>query len=151
MNKLNRFFEIEENASTVRREVIGGLTTFATMSYIVFVQPTIMSIAGMPFGSALLATCLASAVGCFLMGFIARYPFALAPGMGANFFFAFAVCGTMGFSWQAGLSMGFIAGLLFLFLSLFGARERLMEILPECLKNSIGSAIGMFIAFIGLQ
>ncbi|MCH7910270.1 MAG: NCS2 family permease [Candidatus Hydrogenedentes bacterium] len=151
MNKLNRFFEIEENASTVRREVIGGLTTFATMSYIVFVQPTIMSIAGMPFGSALLATCLASAVGCFLMGFIARYPFALAPGMGANFFFAFAVCGTMGFSWQAGLAMVFIAGLLFLFLSLFGARERLMDILPECLKNSIGPAIGMFIAFIGFQ
>lgn len=151
MSALARYFEIEKHGSSIRLEVLGGLTTFATMSYIVFVQPTIMSIAGMPFGSAMLATCFASALGCFLMGLVARYPFALAPGMGANFFFAFAVCGTMGFSWQAGLAMVFVSGLIFLSLSLFGFREKLMVILPECLKNSIGPGIGFFIAFIGLQ
>lgn len=151
MDRIKRYFAIDALGSTVSREVLGGLTTFATMSYIVFVQPTIMRIAGMPFGSALLATCLASAVGCFLMGLVARYPFALAPGMGANFLFAFTVCGAMGFSWQSALAMVFIAGALFLFLAVFGVREKLMAVLPECLKNSIGPAIGLFIAFIGLQ
>lgn len=121
------------------------------MSYIVFVQPTVMAIAGMPFGAVLLATCVASAVACFVMGFVARYPFALAPGMGVNFLFAITVCGTMGFSWQAGLAIVFIAGLIFLALSLVGFREKVMAILPDCLANSIGPAIGMFIAFIGFQ
>lgn len=126
------------------------------MSYIVFVQPTVLSAAGMPFGSVLLATCIASAVSCFIMGLTANYPFALAPGMGENFLFAFTVCGAvalggMGFSWQAGLAIVLIAGVLFLLLSLFGAREKLIEVLPDCLKNAIGPAIGFFIAFVGLQ
>ncbi|MFO7974340.1 MAG: NCS2 family permease [Candidatus Hydrogenedentota bacterium] len=151
MNVIDRFFGIHESGSTLQREVLGGLTTFATMSYIVFVQPTVLQIGGMPGGSVLLATCLASAVACLLMGFVARYPFALAPGMGENFFFSFTIVIAMGFSWQAGLAIVFIAGLLFLLLSLFGARERLMKILPDCLKNSIGPGIGMFIAFVGMQ
>ena len=151
MNAIDRFFDIRESGSTVQREILGGLTTFATMSYIVFVQPTVLQIAGMPGGSVLLATCLASAAACLLMGLVARYPFALAPGMGENFFFSFTVVITMGFSWQAGLAIVFIAGLLFLLLSLFSTRERLMRILPECLKNSIGPGIGLFIAFIGMQ
>lgn len=151
MNAIDRFFGIRESGSTVQREVIGGLTTFATMSYIVFVQPTVLQIAGMPGGSVLLATCLSSAVACLLMGFVARYPFALAPGMGENFFFSFTIVLTMGFSWQAGLAIVFIAGLLFLVLSLFGTRERLMRVLPDCLKNSIGPGIGLFIAFVGMQ
>ncbi len=134
---------------------MGGVTTFATMSYIVFVQPTVLAACGMPFGSVLVATCLSSAVACLLMGLVARYPFALAPGMGENFFFAFTVCstfpGAMGFSWQAGLTIVLISGVLFLFLSLFGVREKLLDVLPECLKNAIGPAIGLFIAFIGLQ
>lgn len=148
---MHDYFEITARGSTVRTEILGGLTTFATMSYIVFVQPTVMSFAGMPFGSALLATCLSSAFACFLMGALARYPFALAPGMGANFFFAFAVCGTMGFDWQAALTLVLIAGIIFLALSTIRARERFMEVLPDCLKYSIGPAIGLFIAFIGLQ
>jgi AGZA family xanthine/uracil permease-like MFS transporter len=153
---LDRFFGIQEAGSTVRREIIGGITTFATMSYIVFVQPTVLSAAGMPFGSVLLATCIASALACFLMGLLANYPVALAPGMGENFLFAFTVCGAvalggMGFSWQAGLAIVLIEGLLFVLLSLFGAREKLIGVLPDCLKNAIGPAIGFFIAFVGLQ
>ena len=148
---MNDYFEISARGSNVRTEVLGGLTSFATMSYIVFVQPTVMSFAGMPFGSALLATFFSSALSFFLMGTLALYPFALAPGMVANFFFAFAVCGSMGFEWQAGLALVFIAGLIFLALSTVRARERFMEVLPDCLKYSIGPAIGLFIAFIGLQ
>jgi len=153
---IDRFFGIHEAGSTVRREIVGGLTTFATMSYIVFVQPTVLSAAGMPFGSVLVATCLSAAVACMLMGFLARYPFALAPGMGENFLFAFTICGTaamggMGFSWQAGLTIVLISGLIFLVLSLLGVREKLLNILPDCLKNAIGPAIGLFIAFVGLQ
>lgn len=152
---VDSYFGIGDSGSTVGREVIGGLTTFATMSYIIFVQPAVLSAAGMPAGSVLVATCAASALSCFLMGFVARYPFALAPGMGENFLFAFTICsaaaGGMGFSWQAGLAIVFIAGLLFLVLSLFGVRQKLLEVLPDCLKNSIGPAIGMFIAFVGFQ
>ncbi|MBN2310652.1 MAG: NCS2 family permease, partial [Candidatus Hydrogenedentes bacterium] len=156
MEGVKRFFGVEEAGSTVSREVVGGLTTFATMSYIVFVQPTVLAACGMPFGSVLLATCLSSAAACILMGVVAKYPFALAPGMGENFLFAFTVCGTaamggMGFSWQAGLAIVLISGAIFLVLSLFGAREKLLDVLPDCLKNAIGPAIGMFIAFIGLQ
>lgn len=155
MRALDSYFDISRNGSTIRREVLGGLTTFATMSYIIFVQPTVLSAAGMPFGSVLLATCLASAVGCFLMGLLARYPFAQAPGMGENFFFAFTVCSTfaggMGFSWQAGLSIVFISGLLFMLLSLFGVREQVLRVMPDCLKNTIGPAIGFFITFVGMQ
>jgi len=155
MERLDQFFGIRASGSTIRREVVGGLTTFATMSYIVFVQPTVLAACGMPFGSVLVATCVSAAFACVLMGLLAKYPFALAPGMGENFFFAFMVCGTfpgaMGFSWQAGLTIVFISGLVFLVLSLFGTRERLLNVLPDCLKNAIGPAIGFFIAFVGLQ
>ena len=151
MSAIDRFFGVRESRSTVQRELLGGLTTFATMSYIVFVQPAVLQVAGMPGGSVLLATCLSSAASCVLMGLLARYPFALAHGMGENFFFSFTVVLTMGFSWQAGLAIVFIAGVLFLLLSLFSARERLMRVLPECLKNAIGPGIGLFIAFIGMQ
>ena len=151
MDALDRHFGISASGSSIRQEIIGGVTTFATMSYIVFVQPTVLSAAGMPFGGVLLATCMAAAIGCFLMGALARYPFSLAPGMGENFFFAFVVCGTMGFSWQNGLGITFIAGALFLLLSLFGVREKVMDVLPDGLKNAIGPAIGIFIAFVGMQ
>jgi AGZA family xanthine/uracil permease-like MFS transporter len=153
---LDRYFGITEAGSTFRREVVGGVTTFATMSYIIFVQPTILSMAGMPFGSVLLATCLSTAVASILMGVLARYPIGVAPGMGENFLFAFTICGTaamggMGFSWRAGLAIVFVAGLLFLLLSLFNARAHFVRILPDCLKNAIGPAIGLFIAFVGFQ
>ncbi len=155
MSALDRYFGITESGSSVRREIIGGLTTFATMSYIIFVQPTVLSMAGMDFGSVFMATCLSSAFACVLMGVLARYPFALAPGMGENFLFAFTVCSTlpggMGFSWRAGLMIVFISGILFMLLSIFRTREMILEVLPPCLTNSIGPAIGMFIGFIGLQ
>jgi len=151
MGMLNRYFKIEEAGSTVQRELLGGATTFATMSYIIFVQPTVLVMAGMDFGSVLLATCISSAMGCFLMGFLANYPFALAPGMGENFLFSFTICLGMGFSWQAGLTIVLLSGLIFVFLSLFRFREKVLDVFPACLKNAIGPAIGLFIAFIGLQ
>ncbi|HOS02795.1 MAG TPA: NCS2 family permease [Candidatus Hydrogenedentes bacterium] len=153
--RLDAFFNIRASGSTVRREIGGGLTTFATMSYIVFVQPTVLSTTGMDFGSVLIATCLASAIACVMMGLLARYPFALAPGMGENFLFAFVLCSTfaggMGFSWQAGLMIVLIAAVLFMLLSVFRTREKILQIIPDCLKNAIGPAIGLFIAFVGLQ
>jgi len=155
LRTVDHYFGITASGSNVRREVMGGLTTFATMSYIVFVQPTVLSMAGMDFGSVLMATCLSSAFACVLMGVLAKYPFALAPGMGENFLFAFTVCSTfpggMGFSWQAGLTIVFISGILFMLLSIFRTREMILAVLPQCLTNSIGPAIGLFIGFIGLQ
>lgn len=155
MSFLDRYFGITEAQSTVRREITGGITTFATMSYIVFVQPTVLSMAGMDFGSVLMATCLSAAFASILMGVFAKLPVALAPGMGENFLFAFTVCstfpGAMGFSWQAGLTIVLISGLIFVAISMGRLREKVMEVLPACLTNSIGPAIGMFIGFIGLQ
>lgn len=146
-----QFFGIAAAGSSIRREVVGGLTTFATMSYIIFVQPTVLAMAGMNFGSVLLATCISSAIACFLMGFLANYPFALAPGMGENFLFSFTICRAMGFSWQAALTIVFVSGVIFVCLSLFKIREKVLDVFPACLKNAIGPAIGLFIAFVGLQ
>lgn len=148
---LEKIFQLKENDTNVRREVIGGITTFCTMSYIVFVQPAILSIAGMDYGSVVLATCISSAIACFLMAFFANYPIALAPGMGENFLFTFTLCLGMGFSWQSSLAIVFIAGVLFVLLSLFKTREKIIEIFPDCLKNAIPAAIGMLITFVGLQ
>lgn len=156
MKFLDRYFAIAENGSTVRTEILGGLTTFATMCYIVFVQPTVLQAAGMPFGGVLIGTCVAAAFGSILMGLLARYPIALAPGMGQNFLFAFTICGPaeyggMGFSWQAGLAIVFIAGLLFVALAAFRTREKILAVMPDCLKHALGPAIGLFIAYVGLQ
>jgi len=151
MGMLNNYFKVEESGSTVRREILGGATTFATMSYIIFVQPTVLAMAGMDFGSVLLATCLASAVGCFFMGLLSNYPFALAPGMGQNFLFSFTICLAMGFSWRAGLAIVLCSGIIFTALSLLGFREKVLDVFPSCLKNAVGPAIGLLIAFIGLQ
>ena len=151
MHVLDRYFGISAAGSTPRREVVGGLTTFATMSYIIFVQPTVLAMAGMDFGAVLLATCVSSAFACAVMGLVGRFPFALAPGMGENFLFTFAIVLGMGFRWQAGLAIVFISGVLFLLLSLFRTREKIINVLPDTLKNAIGPAIGLFIAFVGLQ
>lgn len=148
---LEKIFKLSENQTTIRREVIGGITTFSTMSYIIFVQPSILSLAGMDFGSVLLATCISSAIATFLMAIFSNYPFALAPGMGENFLFTFTICLTMGFSWQSALAIVLISGILFVILSLFKFREKVIEIFPDCLKNAIPGAIGLLIAFVGLQ
>ena len=154
--RINDWFGIDDNRSTFRREIIGGLTTFATMSYIIFVQPTVLASIGMPFASVYVATCLSAAIASILMGLVARYPIALAPAMGENFLFAFTVCGApalggMGFSWQTGLAIVFLSGVIFVALSLMKFRERIIGVLPGCLKNAIGPGIGFFIAFVGLQ
>lgn len=148
---LNRYFKLGENKTTIRVEMVGGVTTFMTMSYIIFVQPAILSAAGMDKGAVMVATCLASAIATFLMGLLARYPIALAPGMGHNVFFAIIVCGIMGYSWQVALGAVFVSGSIFLILSLVGVWKSLVAAVPDSLKHSIAVGIGILIAFIGLQ
>jgi AGZA family xanthine/uracil permease-like MFS transporter len=143
------------SGSVVRREVLAGLTTFSTLSYILFVQPVVLSMAGMDPGAVLGATCVASAAACFLMGLWARLPVALAPGMGSNFFFSFTLCGTaaggLGLTWQQGLAAVFVAGVLFLVLGLVRFRETVLEAIPQNLRSGIGAGIGLLIAMVGLE
>ena len=148
---LNRTFKLEENKTTVRIEMVGGATTFMTMSYIIFVQPAVMAIAGMDKGAVMFATCISSAVATLLMGLLAKYPIALAPAMGHNIFFAVIVCGTMGYSWQIALGAVFISGVIFLILSALKVWGSLVAAVPDCLKHSIAVGIGLFIALIGLE
>ncbi|MGB4705338.1 MAG: NCS2 family permease [Candidatus Saccharicenans sp.] len=148
---LDRCFKLQENQTTVRREVLGGLTTFMTMSYIIFVQPAILGQAGMDKGAVMVATCLASALATLLTGLLANYPVAQAPAMGHNVFFAVTVCGLMGYSWQVALGANFISGLIFLILALLGVAGKLVEIIPDSLKNAIAAGIGLLIALIGLE
>ncbi len=148
---LNRFFRLEENQTTVRVEMLGGVTTFMTMSYIIFFQPAVLSAAGMDWGAVMVATCLSAALATLLMGLLARYPIALAPAVGHNVFFAVVVCGTMGYSWQVALGAVFISGSVFILLSLLGAWDRLVAGVPDSLKHAIAVGIGLLIAFVGLQ
>lgn len=148
---LNRFFKLEENKTSVRTEFVGGLTTFMTMSYIIFVQPAILSTAGMDKGAVMFATCVSSALATLLMGLLAKYPIALAPAMGHNVFFAVIVCGTMGYSWQVALGAVFISGSLFIVLSILGVWSSLVASVPDSLKYSIAVGIGLLIALIGLE
>ncbi len=151
MHMLQRLFKLKESQTDVKTEVMAGVTTFMTLSYIVFVQPTVLSACGMDFGAVLVATCVASAVATFLMGIFANYPIALAPGMGQNFFFAYTVVVGMGIPWEKALGAVFISGVLFLFLSFFGFREKLIDGIPASLKEAIAVGIGLFIAMIGFQ
>ncbi|MCC6405874.1 MAG: NCS2 family permease [Planctomycetes bacterium] len=150
---LERRFRLRERGTSVGIEVLAGLTTFATLSYILFVQPAVLSSpgCGMDPGGVLFATCVASALACFLMAWWADYPIALAPGMGHNFLFAFTLCGAMGWSWRQALAANLIAGVAFLGLARFGLRERVMNALPQGLAHGIAAGIGLLIAFIGLQ
>ncbi len=144
-------FHLREHRTTVGSEVRGGLVTFLTLSYIIFVQPAVLAATGMPPADVFFATCVCSALACFLMGLLANYPFALAPAMGHNFFFAYTVCLGMGFAWQEALLANLIAGGVFLALSFFGLREAVMHAVPEGLKYAIAVGIGLLIAFSGLQ
>jgi len=148
---LQKIFRLKENGTDVKTEVVAGVTTFMTLSYIIFVQPTVLSACGMDFGAVLVATCVASAIATFLMGLYANYPVALAPGMGQNFFFAYTVVMQMGISWEKALGAVFISGVLFLLLSLFGFREKLIDGMPDSLKEAIAVGIGLFVAMIGFQ
>lgn len=151
MSAAERFFHLSERDTTVRREALAGLTTFMTLSYIVFVQPAMLSLAGMPFGGVFVATCVASAVACLLMGFLANYPIALAPAMGHNVYFVFIVCIVMGYTWQQALAAVFVGGCIFLVLSFFGFRARIMEVIPDSLKRAIAGGIGLLLTLIGLE
>lgn len=144
------FFKIEENKTNVRTEVLAGITTFMTMAYIIFVNPTILSDSGMPWGAVFTATCLSAAFATFLMGFLANYPFALAPGMGLNAYFTYTVVLQMGLSWQAALAAVFISGIIFIVLTLTKIREAIVNAIPMSLKLAVSAGIGLFIALIGL-
>jgi AGZA family xanthine/uracil permease-like MFS transporter len=150
MSGLSSYFKFQENKTSLRAEVTAGVTTFLTMAYIIFVQPAILSQGGMDFGAVMVATCLSAALATFIMGILANYPIALAPGMGENFFFVFTVIIAMGVDWRTALGVIFISGVLFLLLTLVRVREKIIEIIPESLKHAIAVGIGFFIAFIGL-
>jgi len=142
--------------TSLSTEFISGVTTFMTMSYIIFVQPTVLQAAGMDFGAVMVATCIASAVATFVMGLIANYPIALAPAMGHNFYFAFTVCGTvamggLGYRWETALAAVFVSGALFIILSFWGMRELILTVVPQSLKNAIAVGIGLLIALVGLE
>ena len=148
---LEKLFHLQESGTTVKREIVAGCTTFMTLSYIIFVQPAVLSAAGMDSGAVMAATCITSAFAMVLMALLANYPIALAPGMGHNFYFAFTVCLTLGVSWQNALGAVFVAGVLFILLFFVGLREKVMTILPVSLRNAIPAGIGLLIALVGLE
>lgn len=151
MQALWRYFGIDGKNTTVKRELSAGLTTFLTMAYIIFVNPNMLSEAGMDKDAVFVATCLASALGCFIMGFLARLPVALAPGMGLNAFFTYTVVLEMGKSWQVALGAVFLSGCIFVLISLFKVREWAINAIPDTLKQGIVAGIGAFLAFIALK
>ncbi len=148
---LERLFDLKEQDTNPGRETVAGITTFMTMSYIIFVQPAVMGAAGMDPGAVMVATCIASALGTVLMALLANYPIAIAPAMGHNFYFTYIVVLTLGYSWQNALGAVFVAGLVFILLSTVGLREKLMNVLPGCLKSGIPVGIGLLIALVGLE
>jgi AGZA family xanthine/uracil permease-like MFS transporter len=148
---LEQVFKLSENKTNVRTEVVAGITTFLTMAYIIFVNPDILKAAGMPFGAVFAATCVAAAIGCFLMAFLANYPIALAPGMGLNAYFAFVVVGKMNFSWQVALGCVFLSGIIFFIISVLPIREWIVNAIPKSLKMAIAAGIGLFLALIALK
>lgn len=149
---LKRLFGLDSTKSTVRTEIIAGVTTFLMMSYILAVNPGMFSqLEGMPAGAVFTATALAAIIGTLVMAFWAKLPFGLAPGMGLNAFFVYTICMGMGYSWQFALTAVFIEGLIFILLTITNLREAIVNAIPTSLKNAIGAGIGLFIAFIGLQ
>ena len=148
---LEALFKLSENKTTVRTEIVAGITTFLTMAYIIFVNPAILGAAKMPVSAVFVATCVAAAIGCLLMAFLANYPIALAPGMGLNAYFAFGVVGGMGYSWQVALGCVFISGVIFFIISVLPIRYWLVNAIPKSLKMAIAAGIGLFLALIALK
>src|SRR6202162_2786062 len=148
---LERVFHLSENHTTIRRELLAGLTTFMTMAYVVVVNPRILSEAGMPIEGVLFATCISAALATLIMGFWANYPIALAPGMSLNAYFTYSIVLGRGVPWQTALGVVFLSGLLFLLLTLTNIREQIVNGIPNCLKYGTAAGIGLFIAFIGLR
>lgn len=146
---IERLFRLKDNATEVRTEILGGVTTFMTMAYIIFVNPALLSQTGMDFGAVLAATCLSAGIATWVMGLAANYPIAMAPGMGENLFFLTAVLG-MGVSWQVALAAVFVSGVVFFLLTFLRIRELIIDAVPQSLKLAIAVGIGVFIAFLGL-
>lgn len=151
MNAIERYFGINGENTTIKTEIIAGITTFLTMAYIIFVNPNVLADAGMDKGAVFVATCLAAAIGCFIMGLYARLPVAQAPGMGLNAFFTYGVVLGMGYTWQVALGAVFLSGCIFVLLSLFKIRELIINSIPVSLKQGVIAGIGAFLAFIALQ
>ena len=150
MEKLQTMFKLKENNTNVRTEVIAGITTFFAMAYIIFVNPSYLSQTGMDFTAVMVATCVSAAIGCFLTGFMANVPFAQAPGMGLNAYFTYTICFSMGYTWQQGLAIVFMSGILFLIITISPIRGIVIDSIPAPLKKAISAGIGLFICFIGL-
>lgn len=151
MNALSKFFKVEERGSTIKSEIIGGVTTFLTMSYVIFVNPMILSESGMDKGALISVTVISAVIGTLLSAFIANAPFALAPGMGLNAFFTYSLVMGRGVPWETALGVVFLSGFVFLVLAFGGIRERIAHAIPLCLKVAVNGGIGLFIAFIGLK
>jgi adenine/guanine/hypoxanthine permease len=148
---LGGLFHLEENQTTVRREILGGLTTFMTMAYVVVVNPRILSEAGMPVEGVLFATCISAAIATLIMGLWANYPIALAPGMSLNAYFTYSIVLGRRVPWQTALGVVFLSGLVFLLLTLTNVREQIVNGIPDCLKHGTAAGIGVFIAFVGFR
>ena len=151
MNAIERYFGINGENTTIKTEILAGVTTFLTMAYIIFVNPNVLADAGMDKGAVFVATCLAAAIGCFIMGFYARLPVAQALGMGLNAFFTYGVVLGMGYSWQTALGAVFLSGCIFVLLSLFKIREIIINSIPDSIKQGVVAGIGAFLAFISMQ
>ena len=147
---MEHFFKLKENGTTVSTEITAGLTTFFTMAYIIIVNPTLLSQAGMEWGAVFLATIIAAIIGTLIMGLVANVPYAQAPGMGMNAFFVYTVCFNLGFTWQQALSMVFICGLINLLITVTKLRKSIIGAIPPSLQNAIGGGIGVFVAYLGL-
>lgn len=147
---LEKLFQLRQHGTTVRTEILAGITTFLTMSYIIFVNPEILSSTGMDRDAVFVATCLAAALGTLIMAFVANWPIGMAPGMGLNAFFAFTVVGAMGYSWQQALGAVFISGVIFVLLTVTGIRSWLIDGIPKSLRSAIAAGIGLFLAIIAL-
>ena len=148
---LERVFQLREHETTVRRELLAGLTTFMTMAYVVVVNPRILSEAGMPVEGVLFATCISAALATLVMGIWANYPIALAPGMSLNAYFTYSIVIGRGVPWQTALGVVFLSGVLFLILTLTNVREQIVNGIPDCLKHGTAAGIGLFIAFVGFR
>ena len=148
---LEKFFHLKSNGTSVKQELLAGFTTFITMAYIIFVNPQMMSTSGMDYGASFVGTCLAAALACIVMGLYSNWPVALAPGMGLNAFFTYTVVGEMGYSWEVALGAVFLAGILFVIMSVTPLRKWMLESIPLNLRIAMGSGVGLFIGFIGLK
>ena len=150
-NFLEKTFQLELNNTSIKQEFIAGFTTFITMAYIIFVNPQMMAASGMDLGASFVGTCIAAAIACFVMGFYSNWPVGLAPGMGLNAFFTYTVVGEMGYSWEVALGAVFLAGILFVIISVTPLRQWMLNSIPMNLRIAMGAGVGLFVGFIGLK